>query len=248
VNPGDEPPTNDVTTDTEVLSLLEHGEIETLGAMPRASNGTFLARVRRGDEQVLAVYKPRRGEAPLWDFPDGTLANREAAAYVLASDLGWPRVPPTLLREGPWGPGAVQLFVPFDPNEHFFTLRETHAEEFQRVALFDAIANNADRKSGHCLLARDDGVFVIDHGVCFHEEPKLRTVIWDFMGEPIPQAMARDLRALSERLDGAAGAAPLRGLLGEAEFGAVRTRLAGLLDDGRFPEPGPMRPYPWPVV
>ncbi len=228
--------------------LLEHGELEPLGLLPRASNHTYLSRVVRGDGQALVVYKPEAGEAPLWDFPDRTLCRREVAAWVLADEIGWPRVPPTVLRDGPFGPGSVQLFVDFDPREHYFTMREDRPDEFRRIALFDAVANNADRKSGHCLRAADGEVFVVDHGVCFHEEPKLRTVIWDFAGEPIPPDALADLRALGDRLtEGPTGRA-LQVLLSQAEVEAVHRRLVRLIELGRFPHPGPGRPYPWPVV
>ena len=141
---------------------------------------------------MLAVYKPQAGEAPLWDFPDGTLGQREVAAYTLASALGWPSVPPTVWREGPEGPGSVQAFVDADFEEHYFTLRSAFAEQFRRVAAFDLVANNADRKGGHCLLVRDTGVvWLIDHGVCFAVEPKLRTVVWDHAGEPVPGSKVR---------------------------------------------------------
>ena len=234
--------------DAEVIALLERGDIEVLGLLPRASNFTFLARVRDGKEQMLAVYKPRSGEAPLWDFQEGTLAAREVAAFVVAEALGWPWVPPTVLRDGPHGPGSVQRFVAFDQDQHYLTMRNERPDEFRRIALFDLVANNADRKSGHCLLAEDGRIFVVDHGVCFHEQPKLRTVIWDFVGEPIPEDLRTDLRALERNL----AADPFRGrlerLLTSAEIDAMARRVTGLVTSGRFPEPGPGRPYPWPVV
>jgi hypothetical protein len=232
----------------EILSLLETGELEVLGLLPRASNFTFLARVSAGDERTLAVYKPRSGEAPLWDFPDGTLAAREVAAFVVANDLGWPRVPPTVLREGPEGLGSVQHFIAFDPHRHYLTMREERPDDFRRVALFDAVVNNADRKSGHCLLGEDGELFVVDHGVCFHEEPKLRTVIWDFAGEPIQPAAAADLEAFGNRLEGGPVREDLGPLLSDTEIDAMTARLRELLRTGRFPEPGPGRPFPWPVV
>lgn len=234
--------------DAEVIALLERGDIEVLGLLPRASNFTFLARVRDGNEQTLAVYKPRSGEAPLWDFEEGTLAAREVAAFVVAEALGWPWVPPTVLRDGPHGPGSVQRFVAFDQDQHYLTMQSERPDEFRRIALFDLVANNADRKSGHCLLAEDGRIFVVDHGVCFHEQPKLRTVIWDFVGEPIPEDLRTDLRALERNL----AADPFRGrlerLLASAEIDAMARRVTGLVKSGRFPEPGPGRPYPWPVV
>jgi hypothetical protein len=237
-----------VTGTVATLRALERGDLEPLGLLPRSSNYTFLARVRDGDEETLAVYKPVAGETPLVDFPEGTLAAREVAAYVLAEALGWPRVPPTVLRDGPHGPGAVQLFVPFDPNEHYFTMQDTRADAFRRVALFDVVANNADRKAGHCLLGQDGELFVVDHGVCFHAEPKLRTVIWDFVGEPIPAELAADLAAVEPRLRTGELRVRLLGLLAGEEVDAACQRLTGLLAAGRFPEPGPGRPYPWPAV
>jgi uncharacterized repeat protein (TIGR03843 family) len=217
--------------------------------MPYASNSTFLAEVVSGASTTLAVYKPRRGEAPLWDFPEGTLCNREVAAYRLCTALGWPKVPPTVLRDGPLGPGSVQLFVRADPDEHYFTLREGRLDDFRAVAAFDVVANNADRKGGHCLLDEDDGgIWLIDHGVCFSEEPKLRTVIWDFAGERVPAALLADVARVAEELcDGPANRA-LQDLLGEAEVVATRRRAEALAASGRFPRPGSGRPYPWPPV
>ena len=242
--PGDRPE----PTDTQALSLLERGGMEILGLLPRASNFTFLARVTDGPEQILAVYKPRSGEAPLWDFEEGTLAAREVAAFVVSDALGWPWVPPTVLREGPHGLGSVQRFVAFDPDKHYLTMQREHPDAFRRIALFDVVANNADRKSGHCLLAEDGRIFVVDHGVCFHDEPKLRTVIWDFVGEPIPPEMARDLRSLEERLRSGPLRTRLEDLITAREIDATADRSADLLRAGCFPEPGPGRPFPWPVV
>lgn len=232
----------------DVLPRLEGDELELLGLLPRSSNYTFLVRVGDADDRLLAVYKPTSGEAPLWDFPHGTLSRREVGAFLVAETLGWPWVPPTVLRDGPHGEGSVQLFVEFDPTEHYFTMREEREDDFRRVALFDAVVNNADRKSGHCLLSTDGGLFAIDHGVCFHHESKLRTVIWDFAGQELPSALAGDLARLGEQL----GAGPLGDRLGEllapTEARATERRIAELLDDGRFPGPGPGRPYPWPIV
>jgi hypothetical protein len=234
--------------DADDLRVLEHGELEPVGLLPRSSNFTFLCRVRDGDQERMAVYKPRAGETPLWDFPDGTLCQREVAAYVLADALGWPRVPPTVLRDGPKGVGSVQRFLTFDPEQHSFTMLAERPDDFRRVALFDVVANNADRKAGHCLLADDGEIFVVDHGVCFSSEPKLRTVIWDFVGEPIPPAMLADLRALGSRLAEGDLRRRLGSLLSGAETSSIERRLEALVSGGRFPEPGPGRPYPWPVV
>jgi hypothetical protein len=223
--------------------------MEILGLLPGASNATLLARCVADDEQVFAVYKPRRGEAPLWDFPEGTLHRREVAAYVTARGLGWPNVPPTVLRDGPAGPGSAQLFVDADPSAHYFTLEAGHADTFRRVALFDLVVNNADRKAGHCLLDDAGEIWVIDHGVCFSDEPKLRTVIWAFVGERFPQDAVEDLRRFGRELaDGGPAERALGSLLAPEEVAAMRRRVDALLRLGVFPEPGPGRPFPWPPI
>ena len=237
-----------VARDDATERLLSKGEMEVLGLLPRASNYTFLARVRLGSDETYAVYKPRDGEAPLWDFPDGTLCQREVAAYIVAGALGWPSVPPTVLRDGPEGPGSVQLFVEFDAHEHYFTLQEERADDFRRIAAFDAIVNNADRKSGHCLLAADGRIHVIDHGVCFSTMPKLRTVIWDFAGQPVPPDLLADVEGLTGQLRKGSLGKELADLLEPGEIEATAARAEGLVRTGRFPHPGPGRPYPWPAV
>jgi hypothetical protein len=234
---------------TAIPKGLAEGDLEILGLMPNASNYTFLARADAGDEEILAIYKPRRGEIPLWDFPRGTLCTREVAAYELSLALGWPHVPPTVLRDGPEGEGAVQLFVRFDPEQHYFTLEGERRDDFERVAAFDVVANNADRKAGHCLLGEDGTVWVIDHGVCFAVEPKLRTVIWEFADRPVPDPVLQDLRRVRQELtDG-----PLRmrfaSLLSDTEVEALAARIDALVGSGVFPAPDPdARPYPWPPV
>jgi len=229
---------------------LTEGRIELLGLLPNASNAAFLVRCRSEGDERFAVYKPRRGETPLWDFPEGTLHRREGAAYVVAQALGWPNVPPTVLRDGPEGPGSVQLFVRFRTGEHYFTLQDARPEDFRRIALFDLAVNNADRKAGHCLLGEDDRIWVIDHGVCFSEEPKLRTVIWEFLDEPIPEPDRRDLERLALGLvPGAPLAADLERLLDPDEVAALRDRVRHLAALERFPGPEPgTRPYPWPPI
>ena len=233
-----------------VTRALVEGELEVLGALPGSSNAALLVRCHAGDDTCIAVYKPRRGEAPLWDFPDGTLHRREVAAFELARALGWPRIPPTVLREGPYGPGSVQAFIEFDPQHHFFTMEIERADTFRRVALFDIAANNADRKGGHCLLDDAGDVWMIDHGVCFAVEPKLRTVIWTFIDEPIPADAAADLTRVRDDLAaGGSLATTLAALLDPEEVAAVRSRIERLLGAGRFPEPEPgVRPYPWPPI
>lgn len=230
------------------LELLSEGDIRPLGLMPRASNYTFLAEVGEGDRTVLAVYKPRRGETPLWDFPEGTLCNREVAAYELSRALGWPAVPPTILREGPMGEGSLQLFVEADPRQHFFTLKETGLAAFMPVATFDVVTNNADRKSGHCLRAEDGTIWVVDHGVCFSVEPKLRTVIWEFAGQRVPERYVEDVRRLAADLRSGALREALLELLSAREIDATVRRAERLARTGRFPAPGHGRAYPWPPV
>ncbi len=222
------------------------------GLLAGSSNYTFLVDLKTADEQGLAVYKPVQGENPLWDFPHGTLSNRELAAYVVSEALGWRLVPPTVVRLGPYGKGAVQWFVDADFRQHYFTFRDAaaHRPTLQRIAAFDLVINNADRKSGHCLIDHDGRIWAIDHGVCFHTQPKLRTVIWDFAGQPIPADILADLTALRDQL--AAGCPlheTLSQLLSSSEVRAVARRTDRLLADAMFPAPDPdRRSYPWPLV
>jgi uncharacterized repeat protein (TIGR03843 family) len=229
-----------------VLDLLRQGELELHGILPWSSNYTYLASVHDGELEAMAVYKPRRGERPLWDFPRGTLYLREYAAYLVSQVLGWPLVPPTVVRDGPQGMGALQLYIDNDPQANYFTFRDERIEDVQRIAAFDLVVNNADRKAGHCLLGRDGHVWAIDHGITFHPEPKLRTVIWEFTGQPIPPPLLDDLRRLCLRLQ---PAEPLSGVLKRLllpeEIHALRDRLDTLLSDRTFPEPDTI---PWPPV
>lgn len=227
------------------LDVLSRGEVTMKGRMPRSSNATFLVELALDDATALAVYKPERGERPLWDFPPG-LYRREIAAYLLSEALGWGLVPPTAPREGPLGEGSLQLFVPADFRQHYFTLLEAaeHRETLQRICLFDLVANNADRKSGHCLLVPDDRIYAIDNGLTFHAEPKLRTVIWDFGEEPIAPALLEDLRrVVSDDLPPA-----LAALLDADEQRALRRRARGLLRTGRYPVDKSGLRYPWPLI
>jgi uncharacterized repeat protein (TIGR03843 family) len=236
----------------DVLDLLTHGEMAVRGLLPGSSNYTFLADVHSERYQGLAIYKPRQGETPLWDFPHGTLCHRELAAYLVSQALGWALVPPTAIRVGPYGKGAVQLFVDADFSQHYFTFRDEPVLQpaLQRVATFDLVINNADRKAGHTLRDPHDRVWAIDHGVCFHVHPKLRTVIWEFAGDPLPANLAADLAALRAQLDqGCELRDQLAGLLNDAELRALAQRTEQLLDSGVFPDPDPhRRSYPWPLV
>jgi hypothetical protein len=233
-----------------VFDVLTRGRIQMEGQVTWGSNYTFLVQVCHEDESVSAIYKPQRGERPLWDFPTGTLCYRERAAYLLSQAVQWPFVPPTLLREGPYGLGSLQLFVEHDPQEHYLTFKNQFADQAQRIALFDYIVNNADRKSGHLLRDEDDLLWAIDHGVCFHEEYKLRTVIWEFAETPIPQQLQDGLAELDSRLTAEDDpiAAELQTLLTPAEFAQMGQRLQKLRRNALFPAPGSGRPYPWPLI
>ncbi len=232
------------------LRILGQGELEPLGVIPWSSNYALLVRACYEGRELPAVYKPRRGERPLWDFPNGTLYLREYAAYLVAEALGWELIPPTVLREGAYGPGTVQVYIESDPEQHYFNIFPRHADDFRRIALFDVITNNADRKAGHCLLDAQGRMWSIDHGLCFHVEPKLRTVIWDFAGEPIPAPLLADLQKLAVRLcHDTELQARLVALLSPAEIRAFHQRLDALIAAGHFPHPDPRRRnHPWPPI
>lgn len=253
-----------VFSTADTLRLLQTGNLELVGLLPWSSNYTFLVKVtgKIGDSsdfvEVEAVYKPRRGERPLWDFANGTLCQRELAAFVTSIALDWPIVPPTILREGPHGLGSVQLFIDHDPERHYLTFAGDPAfrPQLQKIALFDILVNNADRKSGHVLLqteANEDGsdrLWTIDHGICFHTDSKLRTVIWEFAGQPIPDNLLGQVTAFHEALGDAQSETrtQLSSLLTDTELAAMRKRADRLLQDGRFCHPGPGRHYPWPPI
>jgi uncharacterized repeat protein (TIGR03843 family) len=234
-----------------ILSLLSDGEIEVKGLIPWSSNATLLVTVRDAELSTLAVYKPQQGERPLWDFPYGTLGMREVAAYLVCQALGWRFVPPTVLRDGPYGLGSVQFFVHAQKEAHFFTVQgePAYAHDLKRLAAFDAIANNADRKSGHCLIGDDGRLWAIDNALTFHAEPKLRTVIWDFIGQPLPTRVKADLHSLEAELaEGSPLSQSLERLLSQSEIAALRRRVRRLLRAGRFPAPGRDRSVPWPPI
>jgi uncharacterized repeat protein (TIGR03843 family) len=235
----------------DVLTLLAKGDLDVQGMLPWSSNYTLLTTVRCDGLQGLAVYKPRRGERPLWDFPRGTLCQREVAAYVLSAALGWALVPPTVLRDGPYGVGSVQLFIDADQEAHLFTMQKEGGfdEAIERLAVFDVLANNADRKSGHCLKGNDGRLWAIDHGICFHVESKLRTVLWDYAGQPLQPDTLADLRELRDQFDAKDSIYQmLEGLLAADELRALRRRLDRLVAAGKHPDPGPGRNVPWPPV
>jgi uncharacterized repeat protein (TIGR03843 family) len=261
-----------VTSD-DILDLLRRGTLELHGRLVLASNATFFGAVSLDGESFECVYKPVRGERPLWDFPDGTLAAREVAAYQLSVASGWDLVPPTVMRDGPFGPGMVQRWIESDTDtelvdlvavgdvaDGWLTVLEAedahgrpvalvHADDpgLQRMAVFDAIVNNADRKAGHILPAVADGLFGVDHGVCFHVDDKLRTVLWGWTGSVIPEDLLDTVRALAA--DAASGglAAEMGQLLSRGEHNALRERMETLVRTARFPLPPPGWPaIPWP--
>lgn len=234
------------------LTLLP--DLELLGLLRGSSNYTFLGRLGGGAgdgpaSPLLAVYKPAQGESPLWDFEAGTLYRREVAAYLLSRRLGWPRIPPTVVRtDAPHGVGALQLFVDADPELHYFRSGGQPAQAWLEVAAFDVVANNADRKSGHCLIDRDSRLWLIDHGLTFHTEVKLRTVIWDYAGWEIPPAMGADLERTAEDLDADFGQV-LGELLSRGELRVLQRRLAAAARPGfRLPSPQSAWSVPWPPV
>lgn len=233
-----------------ITRTLNTGEISVVGQVAWGSNFTFLVQVEGDRGQIPAIYKPARGEQPLWDFPHGSLADREVAAYLVSQVLGWELVPPTVLREdAPAGPGSLQLFIDVDPDRHYFTFSQKEKGRLQATALFDIIINNADRKSGHILLGEDDHLWLIDHGLCFHDEEKLRTVIWDFAGEPIPDNLLERARLLLDQLNSEKDVHDdLSRLLSRDELINFRERIDRILRSPVFPSPGPGRSYPWPLV
>ena len=240
-------------TETDVLATLRHGRIQEKGLLPYSSNHSFLVVVAGERLSLPAVYKPQRGESPLWDFEWGSLCLRETAAYAISHALGWDLVPPTVLREGTRGLGSVQFYVDNDDEEHYFTVQEDalFTVALRRLALFDYVINNADRKSGHCLIGSDRRLWAIDHGICFHAEHKLRTVIWEFSREAIGAGDLHDLITLHQGLSAAGSdiADELRQLLSGSEYDAMLKRLARLIRTRIYPAPSPhRRNYPWPPI
>jgi uncharacterized repeat protein (TIGR03843 family) len=235
---------------SEVREALSTGTIEVLGLLPYSSNYTFLVRITRDNEKLLAVYKPQRGERPLWDFATGSLGAREVASYLVSEAAGWGIVPPTVFREeGPLGAGSLQLFIEHDPDRHFFVLMEERLDDFRVFAAFDVVVNNADRKAGHVIEDGSKELWAVDHGLTFHIEPKLRTVIWQFADEPLGESLRTQLGSLGSDLsdpDGLGG--QIAELLTPEESARTLERVEGLLIDDSFPSPGLDRPLPWPLV
>jgi uncharacterized repeat protein (TIGR03843 family) len=235
--------------DENVEAVLRHGEIELQGQFLYGSNYTFFVNVTQDGRVFPAVYKPVRGEQPLWDFPPASLAGREVAAYLVSEALGFGFVPFTTLRDGPLGPGSLQQFIDHDPNIHYFTLEPADLPLLRPVVLFDLLVNNADRKGGHLLFQKTTRkLYLIDHGLCFHAEDKLRTVIWDFAGEDIPSELIAALEVFCSHLSSDLSAV-LQQYLTPPELTALHSRLETLLASPLFPNPPvDRRPFPYPPL
>ncbi len=247
------PVTDDAAVGFEAAeALLLEAAFEDCRTLWYSSNYVYLCQMTAPSGGTFAaVYKPLKGESPLWDFPEGRLYRKEVAAYRLSQLLEWTFIPPTVARDGPHGIGSVQLFVSHNQESHFFEQRENPEliAQLQRICVFDAIANNADRKGGHCLLDEAGRIWGIDHGLCFHSDYKLRSVIWDWADDPIPEGWLEDVARLRDCLG--AEAPETLGLLemmSPAETRAMLLRMDRLLIERRFPKPGPNRHYPWPLV
>ncbi|MBC8100497.1 MAG: SCO1664 family protein [Armatimonadetes bacterium] len=234
-----------------VLEVLMQGEVSVQhGAIRWSSNYAYLLSVEHDDLTVMCVYKPRMGERPLWDFPDGTLCQREYAAFLTSQQLGWQVVPPTVLRDGPRGVGSMQFFIEHDPEHNYFSFDESLKPQLARLSLFDCLVNNADRKGGHCLVDPLNRLWGIDHGLTFNMAHKLRTVVWDFAGQAIPKALLADVQRLYDELSNPQHAytCALQSLLAPSEIMAYEKRIQRVLKSGRYPKPGSGPNYPWPPV
>lgn len=234
-----------MNSSSSIKTILTHGDYELRGQFMLGSNYTFLVDVHHEGETIKAVYKPSKGEQPLWDFPDNTLALREAAAYHLSEALGFHIVPVTIYRDdGPHGPGSLQEYIEYDIEHHYFNFTAEDKQKLRPVVLFDFLANNADRKGSHVFF--EDGtnhLYAIDHGICFHEEQKLRTVLWDFAGETIPDEL---LAPLSSTVNWSALFEPY---LSPNEIAALILRAEELLETKTFPRPlQGRRAYPYPPI
>ncbi len=239
----------------EIVQHLLNGQIEIVGNFPWGSNYTFLVEVFYQSKSHLAVYKPTRGEQPLWDFPTASLAHRETAAYLVSREIDWDFVPITIFRNnGPLGKGSLQYYIPHNPDYHYFNFSYEDIQRLRPVVLFDILINNADRKGSHMIFDGDHKLWLIDHGVCFHVDPKLRTVIWDFVGEIIPQKLCLDLETLLQRYvrnndNDLFFLQLLSEHLGLDEIEMLFKRIEKLLSLKKFPEPDKDRRfYPWPQL
>ncbi len=242
-----DPLEGDLATQSDVCAALAEGEMTACEPIPRGSNYTFFVTLRAGEQGLRAVYKPRRGERPLWDFPPGTLYLREYAAFRASEALGWSFVPPTVVREGPYGVGSVQLMVEARPFASIEALQGVEELDLARIAAFDIVANNADRKGGHILKDPAGKLWGIDHGLCFNVAPKIRTVLLHYCGQALPTLVLNELRAL--RADPARVGALERDLassVADGEIAALWRRFDWVLAQGTYPVLDPYHSVPWP--
>jgi hypothetical protein len=245
-----EPPGSPISIE-RLLEVLKCGQMDSeYGIMRWSSNYTFLVSIEYDDAKAMAIYKPQKGERPLWDFPDGTLCYREVAAFLTSQVLNWQLVPPTVLRDGLRGLGSVQFYIDHDPELNYFSFDEQMRPQLQRLCAFDYLINNADRKGGHCLLDSEAHLWAIDHGITFHSAPKLRTVVWDFAGQPVPDTLMGDIDRLCTTLEDESGdfRQQLERLLSSHEITTFRARIRQLMKTRRYPLPGAGPNYPWPPV
>ena len=235
----------------DIITILLNGKIDLEGQFILGSNYTFLVKISFQEQTLEAVYKPMKGEVPLWDFPQESLAAREAAAYITSEILHWNLVPPTAIREsGPFGGGSIQLFIPHNPELNYFSLDMETRQRLRKTVLFDMLINNADRKGSHIILDEKDHIWLIDHGLCFHSQPKLRTVIWDFAGERIEDQLIAELEELLQSVETVSKLTEeLANLLKKEEIDALKSRILYIIKHPVFPTPDEeKRQFPWPLV
>ena len=236
-----------------IINILQDGNLKLSGQAIRGSNSTFLCDVTLENQTIQAIYKPTKGERPLWDFPHQTLAQREVAAFIVYEILGWDLVPPTVLRTKPsvFGKGSLQFFIDHNPTLHYMNAEELDHFTMMRVVIFDLVVNNADRKSGHVIFDHHQKVWLIDHGLCFNEEKKLKTVIWNYAGQTIPNEIKKDLQYFISGLELKKFqlVRKLQMLITEREFFTIIQRSKEVLSMDSFPYPEPnRRSYPWPPI
>ena len=234
----------------EIEKRLANWSINGIGLHPGGSNYVFVVRLAEDDEEIFGIYKPAAGERPLRDFPYGTLHNREWAAYILADALGWPAVPPTVVRDGPHGIGSVQLFIDADFTKHYFNLRDERLDDYIPVAMFDVLINNADRKGGACLLDGDDHIWAVDHGLTFNPMARRRTVMFEFNGTPYPEELLKSVENLMRTIDDAGSDLrdKLSGALDEPEIDSLIRRGREMIESRTFPHLDPDWNVPWPMI
>jgi hypothetical protein len=243
----------DTSDVNKIIQFLQNGSLKISGQAVRGSNSTFLCEITAEEESIKAIYKPSKGERPLWDFPDFTLAQREVAAFIVSSVIGWDFVPPTIFRTQPavFGSGSLQLYIEHNPGFHYLNAPIIDDLLYMKIVTFDLLVNNADRKSGHVIFDLENNPWLIDHGLSFNIEDKHRTVIWDYAGQNIPDVIKNDIHKFNQALESNKFrlVKKLKLLLSENEFASIIQRGKYLLAQGQFPFPEPnRRSYPWPPI